>query len=169
MRKLTQQEKEDFINALGTDYRGPSIDLDIIEVEERMPTVDEIKEAAKSVGVTIPGTDQDIQGMIDNSQAMSLPNDTIYVPQDPNLSDEKLAAYTNHEIDHQYTYQTEDPKEVFEDLVNEALMGGSQYDYDPSVENLTDIPTREGQSQYIQDYSEDYLSGNPVDCYKALD
>ena len=168
-RPLTQQEKDDFINTVGTDYRGPNIDLDIIEIEDRKPTVAEVRSAAQSVGVTISETDQAIQNMIDNSVAISLPNNTIYVPYDPTLSAEQEVAYKNHEIDHQYTYQIYDPKQVFEDLCTEAKMQGQvQYDYDRNVTNLTDIPTWEGQAQYVQDYSEDKLKGNPVDCYKAM-
>ena len=167
-RPLTQQEKDGFINTVGTDYRGSNIDLDIIEIEDRMPTVAEVKAAAQSVGVTIPGTDQDIQDMINRSDAISLPNNTIYLPKDPNRTSTETQALLNHETDHQYTYQIYDPKQIFEELCTEANMGGTQYDYDINVDNLTDIPTLEGQAQYVQDYSKDKIDGKPVDCYKAM-
>ena len=89
-------------------------------LKSQSPTTTEIREVADIIGSTILDkySDTDIAEMISTSDAMSLPNDTIYTNYPEDL------ALTAHEIEHQSQYQNGE-KEVFETLVREALDGAS--------------------------------------------
>ena len=117
-RSLTPEEI-----ALHKAAGGGPVDYDKINLEERMPTVQEVRGAASSVGVDMSGfSDSLIQASIDKSAAMSLPDGNIYVPKDARDTQQKYNALVAHETGHQSQYQNGNPGKVFEQLVNEAQM-----------------------------------------------
>jgi hypothetical protein len=179
-RSLKSSEINDFINTVGDSYRGVPINLNIIRVVEQSPTVLDVRWAATLAGAHIPESDQDIEDSLKNPQGifnrgMSLPNNTIYLPQGARATNDEMRALLNHEIDHQYTYQIYDTAVVFEELLREqrlyqaSLMGLNSinpYKYLTvsglplnKIRSLNDIKDNnnqiiyEAQAQYIEDYS----------------
>jgi RHS repeat-associated protein len=148
LRPLTQEERDLHKNA-----GGSSVDYDKIDVNtDRMPTKDEVKGVATGLGVPNMMTDGEIQAIIDEHPAMSLPG-TIYVPKDPNRTKDQNKALLAHEIEHQAQYQNGlngTTAEVFSKLVVEAQKGPSVYK-DPN--------SLEGKAQKVEDRANNILGG----------
>jgi hypothetical protein len=177
-RLLKPEEKKDFVDTLGNSYRGVPINLDIIKVVDRSPTVLDIRWAATIIGVDIPLSDDRIEDSLKDAgiikRGMSLPNNTIYIPPTSRSTSNELRALMNHEIDHQYTYQIYDTKSVFQELLREQLWYEdfrnnlnplSPYEYEnyinspfSNIRSFNDIIYQgkliyEGQASYIEEYS----------------
>jgi len=133
---LTSEQKQ-----LHQAANGGLVNYNNINMVNRKPTINEIREAARALGIDDSGyNDSQIQGIIDKAPAMSLPNGNIYVPDnarkinDPN--DQK--AITVHEVEHQSQYTSGiygSPREVFEKLIGEAFQA-----MDPNKPNPYNTP-----------------------------
>ena len=143
LRPLTPEER-----ALHQAAGGSTVDYDPIDVQNRMPTVDEMKEAAAKAGVANPYTDEQIQDLIDSHSAFSLPG-TVYVPEEARGGDEdEREALIAHETEHQAQYQNgESPGDVLQELINEAGM--------PDPYNTPG--TLENQAQQVEDRANEIL------------
>lgn len=140
LRKLTAEEI-----ALHKAAGGGPVDYDKIEVIDGMPTPQEIRDAATSVGSDMSGfSDQDLQDIIDRSGAMSLPNGIIYVLK----TESKAQVYVPHEIEHQSEYQNMGAQKAFEQLVQEAQMA-NPYNTPGTLENH--CPNLENKAQSLLD------------------
>jgi RHS repeat-associated protein len=134
-RSVSAEERQTYIAATGR-----TMDFDKITITEgRMPTEQEFREAARSVGFDDSGyTKQDIENLASIPDAVSLPDGRIYF-KDPAPD----IPFVNHELDHQEAYQNgatvrrggvevhlTTPLEVFTELVEEAkdnAAGNSPY------------------------------------------
>ena len=118
LRKLTTEEI-----ALHKAAGGGPVDYDKIDLVDGMPTPQQVRDAAASVGVDMSGyTEEDIQKQIAAPRGMSLPGGTIYIPNQARPTQEELNALTAHELEHQSRYQNGNPGKEFEKLVEEAQM-----------------------------------------------
>ena len=131
-RSLTPEEI-----ALYEAAGGSPVDYSKIQVVDRMPIVQEVRDAASSVGVDMSHlSDNKIQNNIDLSPAMSLPNGIVYAPNDTNgrrpyATDEQKTALRLHEVEHQAQYQNLGAQYAYKKLIEEAQMNPSNGDDNP--------------------------------------
>jgi hypothetical protein len=133
------------------DRGGMSVDYDQINVEDREATLDDVKQALDAVGAEMP-SDPEIQGFIEG-RAVSLPDGNIYMPPDTRSGygpygtpEEEYMDVLAGEINHQAQYQGGDPKEVVEQLMDEARMGNAQYYTSGTYEFAAHQPERDAAS-----------------------
>ena len=164
--RLPQISINDFNNLFPDPYRGgdpnKAIDLNKIRVIYGAPTHLDLYHAATLVGITLPDditSTNELNQILTSNRPMSFPNNTIYYP-DFNPNNVRHRAVMMHEIDHQYTYQMYDAGKVFEDLINEQRFIGNPYDFIThsgksldQIKSFNEIPTWEGQGQYIENYT----------------
>jgi hypothetical protein len=128
-RPLSDAEKAAYIQRFGNDIDFSKITI----IEGRLPSIQEMKDAADSVGIDRSMYDDNLIAAYTgdpNVRAMALPDGRIFSRYDP-ITPEDL----RHELNHQQTYQKgasktvaggitktfSSAKEVFQELINEAL------------------------------------------------
>jgi RHS repeat-associated protein len=153
LRPLTQEERD-----LHAAAGGGPVDYDNINVEDRIPIYQEVRNALERAGIdTAPYADYHIQDIIDEHPAMSLPG-TIYQPVDPNRTVNENKAMMAHEIEHQAQYQNGingSTRDIFEQLIHEAQRGPSVY---------SDPTTLESKAQQVEDNANVILNNSSNNC-----
>jgi len=176
LEQLTADQINLITKVLGTEYQDTDIDLSQLEFFERGPTVDEVRDAAESVDVALPMSNDVIEDAIAR-RGMSLPDGTIFMPEGARRSSTGEQALFIHEVFHQFQYQGGDATTVFAKLLGEALQYEnskinpdvmSPYSFLPDVETLFDIPTLEGQASFIEEFSFAYLSGQNTTSFSTI-
>ena len=123
-RSPTQTEMELYIAA---EDGNSTLNFGAIRIYDRLPTVREIRNAVSEYGLDMSGkTDEQINYIINNVAAMSLPGGKVYVPTDTNIngrsSANEVIALAEHEFKHQDQYSKLGIKDAFSRLMEEAQM-----------------------------------------------
>jgi len=155
-RPLTPEEI-----ALHQAAGGGPVDYSQITVENRMPTVAEVRAAAASVGVDMSSyTDEQIQAQIKDPRGMSLPGGAIYIPDAARKTQEGLNALTAHELEHQSRYQNGNTGDEFAKLVEEGQMGPQNPDPTKQEDPYATPGYREYEAQQVEENAKDlYKNG----------
>jgi hypothetical protein len=113
-RALTFEERRVYCAVSGA--QGYEAVFDAVRIVNRLPTLQEVRSAARGVHVNLERFDDALIGaVLENAAAMSLPDDTIYAPSGTPF------WVIIHELHHQVQYARDGQRAAFLRLIREAV------------------------------------------------